>query len=227
MMFTIENLISDARLALQSKAYFSSLLLTFSIISACANAEYPDEWFTKNANSDKYLQTHFKKYFKTGTYQCPSHDKERFQMWVDDWENNHNCDNSLKSEMKDYILFCEENRQTPCGPLPRINGELLYQLRCALFHNGTSNIAFDNQNKISDQGNSAISPDMFILTLDSDNLEYSDLTVASSVNSLGKSSISINIGGLINHYLYLAELYCKKNPNKVFQTIRVQDNKNS
>ena len=52
----IDDLIKDAKIALEAGAYFSSLMLTFALVSECAKIEYPDDWFEKNAEKDEYLK---------------------------------------------------------------------------------------------------------------------------------------------------------------------------
>lgn len=86
--YDINDLIKDAKLALKSGAYFSALSLSFALVSECANIKYPNAWFDKNANKDKYLKEHFSyKYNNEGKYDTKkykNHDKERFIMWIDD-----------------------------------------------------------------------------------------------------------------------------------------------
>ena len=113
--YTILDLIDDAKTALQSGAYLSAMTLTFAIISECANIEYPDEWFNANAESDKYLQEKFPNYYNNGRYYNKNHDRERFQMWIDDWENDHNCDESLKSEMNNYAKKTKKTEKHGMG----------------------------------------------------------------------------------------------------------------
>lgn len=225
-LFTIKNLISDVKIALQSGAYFSALSLTFAIISECANVEYPDEWFEKNADTDVYLREYFPNHYnKNGKYNCSNHDRERFQMWIDDWENDHNCDEPLKSQMQNYVKQNKENRKSSNGLLPIENGELLYQLRCTLFHEASSDIEFLNSKKISDIGNSRISSENFVLILDNENLSDFHLRGSCGTCSSGKSSIKINVNGFICYYLSLVELYIERNKNKTFNTIKIQDNR--
>lgn len=225
-IFTINNLISDVKTALQSGAYFSALSLTFAIISECANVEYPDKWFEKNADTDTYLREHFPNHYnKNGKYNCSNHDRERFQMWIDDWENDHNCDEPLKLQMKDYVKWNEENRKSSNGLLPKENGELLYQLRCMLFHEASSDIEFYNSKKISDIGNSKISSELFVLVLEDNNPLNLHSRGSYSTSSAGNSSMVINVNGLIYHYLSLVESYIKSNKDKKFSTIRIQDNR--
>lgn len=224
-VFTIKDLILDARKALKSEAYFSALSLTFAIISECANVEYPDEWFNKNACTDKYLQENFPTHYKDGKYNCSNHDKERFQMWIDDWENDHNCNESLESQMKEYAKSKKEFRKTENGLLPIENGELLYQLRCVLFHEASNNIEFNNPQKISDCGNSKISSSNFVLTLDSYNqIKFYPQYTCSTDLSNG-TSMNINVNGLIYYYLDLAEKYINDNKDKIFSKITINDNR--
>ena len=223
--YTILDLIDDAKTALQSGAYLSAMTLTFAIISQCANIEYPDEWFNANAESDKYLQEKFPNYYNNGRYYNKNHDRERFQMWIDDWENDHNCDESLKSEMNNYAKKNEENRETRYGLMPEENGELLYQLRCSILHEASIDIDFRNQKKISDNGNAAIVPDLFTLVFDVNNELNIYARGAYGISSEGKSSMSINVNGFVYHYLYLAELYYQTHQNKKFSVIKITDNR--
>lgn len=232
--FSIDDLISDAKLALNSGAYFSALALTLAIISACAKAKYPDEWFEKYADKDKYLQEHFPTYFKNGKYSQKQHDKERFQMWIDDWENGHNCDGMAEQQMEDYARCAEEDRKCMDDKgnltdkkMPIENGELIYQLRCAILHSASSEIEFQDPKKISDEGNSKVLPQNFTLTLDKNNQFDFYPRGGSSVSSYNGSSIDINVNGFVCHYLKLAELYAKNNKDKFSSAIRIQDNRNS
>lgn len=221
-MFTIKDLISDAKTALEAGSYFSALSLTFAIIAECANIAYPDEWFDKNADTDEYLQKKFPSHYnKNGKYNCQNHDRERFQMWVDDWENDHNCDESLKSQMKEYTERINEERKTENGSLPITDGELLYQLRCSLFHNASSDIEFSNSNKISDECNSKILQENFALILDDCNLSNG----VYSVDSSGEMSMRPSVNYIISHYLNLVELFVENNRDKSFPTIKVNDNR--
>ena len=223
-VFTIKDLISDARTALEAGSYFSALSLTFAIIAECANIAYPDEWFDKNADTDEYLQKKFPSHYnKNGKYNCQNHDRERFQMWIDDWENDHSCDKSLKSQMKEYAEKNEEERKTENGSLPIIDGELLYQLRCSLFHNASSDIEFSNSKKISDECNSKILQENFVLILDNCNLSNG----VYSVDSSGEMSMSPSVNYIISHYLNLVELFIENNRDKSFPTIKVHDNRKS
>lgn len=223
--YTILDLIEDAKTALQAEAYLSAMALTFAIISECANIEYPDEWFDANAENDKYLKENFPNHYKNGKYFNKNHDKERFQMWIDDWENDHNCDESLKSEMNEYMRKNEENRETRFGLMPEENGELLYQLRCSILHEASIDIEFCNQKKISDEGNAAIVPNLFTLVFDANNELNVHARGAYSTSSDGKSSMSINVNGFVYHYLYLAELYHQRCQDKKFSVIKITDNR--
>lgn len=218
-------LIEDAKTALQAEAYLSAMALTFAIISECANIEYPDEWFDANAENDKYLKENFPNHYKNGKYFNKNHDKERFQMWIDDWENDHNCDESLKSEMNEYVRKNEENRETRFGLMPEENGELLYQLRCSILHEASIDIEFCNQKKISDEGNAAIVPNLFTLVFDANNELNVHARGAYGTSSDGKSSMSINVNGFVYHYLYLAELYHQRCQDKKFSVIKITDNR--
>lgn len=214
LKYTIKELINDARTALKAEAYFSALSLTFSIISECAKIEYSDKWFSENADTDEYLRANFPSHYKNGKYNCPSHDKERFQMWIDDWENGHNCDIKIKEQMEEFAKKNEENRYTDNGLLPFVNGELLYQLRCVLFHEGSANIEFENIKKISDEGNLAISQNNFVLAIEKNN-EFNLYTKSiCSKDATGKASLEININSLVIHYLNLAERYFQDIENK-------------
>ena len=225
-IFTINDLISDAKLALESNAHFSALSLMFAIISECANVEYPDEWFNKYAENDEYLQKHFPSHYQNGKYNCNNHDRERFQMWIDDWENTHNCnDETLKQQMQEYKEWKDIQRISSNGLMPRENGELLYQLRCTLFHEASDNIEFHNYKKISDEGNRKISSDGFTLTLDAKNPMNIHSRGFYTTSSTGLSTMNINVNGLIYHYLALAELYVERNKNKKFNNIKVYDHR--
>lgn len=223
-VFTINNLISDAKLALQSGAYFSALSLTFAIISECANIEYPDRWFNDNAEGDEYLQHHFPSHYKNGKYCCKNHDRERFQMWIDDCENDHNCDEAIKPQMKNLNDKIEKSRETPNGIMPILNGELVYQLRCTILHEGSDNIEFQNPQKISDIGNSKVSLQMFALILDKDNPAHIYMDRYGTLSS-GQASIDINVKGFIYKYLYIAEMYYERNKDQNFNTITIIDNR--
>lgn len=230
--YDINDLIKDAKLALKSEAYFSALSLSFALVSECANIKYPNEWFDKNANEDKYLKEHFSyKYNNKGKYDTKkykNHDKERFTMWIDDWNNSHNCNAEIKEQMEEYEQQrclhrkCCDNKLI----LPELNGELLYQLRCAIFHQGSSHIEFNNKNKISDEGNKQITNGNFILMLDDDNPFYKLPYVISETDMIS-SKIKIGVNKLVLQLLRLVELYYNENLNKKFNTIHILDNRSN
>lgn len=47
--YDITDLIKEVKSSLKYNNHFSALILTSMLISECANIEYPDEWFEKNA----------------------------------------------------------------------------------------------------------------------------------------------------------------------------------
>lgn len=220
----ILDLIDDAKAALKAESYFSALALTFALVSACANKEYPDNWFKENADNDWYLKEHFSNYYSSGFYKGPpSHDKERFIMWIDDWENHHVCDDTLKDDMIKYEQQMQTHRQSNYGLTPEINGELLYQLRCSLFHNASDEIDFNNHKKITDHGNQKLVRGTFGLSLDPYNPLHIHIDYCSGISSTS-SSLNININALIYKLLHYVQLYYSRNISK-FETITVYDNR--
>lgn len=223
--FSFKELILDAKKALEAEAYFSAMSLTFAIISACANVEYPDDWFKLNAEHDDYLIKNFPSHYKNGKYIYSNHDKERFQMWVDDWENSHNCEESIKEQMEEYKNAKDNERRSDNGIFPEINGELLYQLRCVFFHEASSEIEFNNPAKIADEGNKKIDPKKFTLTIVKNNSFDLYANNSSSLDSSGAATLDINVNAFICHYLRLAEKYFnKKQEEAKFHTITINDN---
>ena len=82
----IPELINDANQALNAGAVFSAFTMALSLVATCSVVEYPDEWFQENAENDPYIQLHFP---KCNPSAKNNHDRERFEMWYDDWRNNH------------------------------------------------------------------------------------------------------------------------------------------
>ena len=196
----ILDLKNDAERALSIHSYFSALSLSFALVSECANKCYPDDWFVKYADSCIYLKEHFPNYFKKGKYKNKNHDKERFIMWIDGLQKT---DREYEDEEKKGF--------------PVINGELLYQFRCCLLHEGSANIDF--KGKISDSNNQNIR--RFII--------YDNSTLKNVygtgifINSNGNRIIEVNISGLVNFLLHLVEVYYKKNKGKNFNEIIFED----
>ena len=223
--YTVKNLIDDVKIALKAGAHFSALALSFTLVSECSKVEYPDEWFDKYAESDEYMCKQFPSYYKDGKYiKKKNHDKERFIMWIDDWDNAHNCDESIKVQMKAHELNLLKNRQTEFGLSPYINGELLYQLRCHIFHEASNAIDFQSQ-LISDEGNKKISSDSFTLSIDNNNAFDIHITQISTTSSEDKSTLEINVNGLVYHILDLVELYYERKNGIGFNTIHIRDNR--
>lgn len=219
--YTVKNLIEDARIALKSEAYFSALALTFALVAECSNIEYPDSWFKENADKDEYLQRKFPDYYEDGKYKGPrTHDKERFIMWIDDQENAHNCEDAIKEQMEEYEKSILKCRQLNGILTPHIDGEFLYQLRCNLLHEASSDIDF--RKKITDSGNKRIRPDMFTLVLDK-YTSFGTYIVASSSTSSNFASFSISVTAIIDNLLRAVENYYDYKGNKEFKEIRVSD----
>lgn len=199
----IDDLIKDAKIALEAGAYFSSLMLTFALVSECAKIEYSDDWFEKNAETDEYLKEHFPRNYKNGKYNNKNHDKERFVMWIDDWSNSHNSSDKLEEDMIEYENKMEDLRNFNGTKMPWLNGELLYQLRCNLFHEGSVNIEFSNEKKITDNGNAHIINKNFIFTLHSNNklnIYFHNSFVRKDDSFVEREAgMNINLNGLIHH----------------------------
>ena len=222
----IPELIEDAKRALRANALFSALSLSLSLAAECSKFKYPDEWFEEKADNDPYLMKQFPNYFdENGIYlhkKSKNHDKERFMMWFDDWNNSHNCSNDIKQEMIDFEEKNEEHRRNKDGSIsPDINGEILYQIRCKLFHEGTN--AIDFQNKIMDIGNHNIGDFNYVLTDASK--PFLGIYGHSSSSSIqpGSSSMNIYLPELVNGLCYYVELYYSKNAPKSFNKIQVID----
>lgn len=216
--YDITDLIQEVKSSLKYNNHFSALILTFMLISECVNIEYPNKWFEKNAEDDEYLKKHFPKHYtNNGKYICKNHDKERFQMWVDDWENFHNYKKEIGEEEKKYLEHQKSHRKTEHGILPIVNGELLYQLRSSLVHTGSKDIDFNF--KITDNGNKHLSNNKFILIIEEDS-PYTIYVRSASIDSYNDCSLYINITELIKHYIYLIEKYIEKNKDKKFNIIK-------
>ena len=96
--YSVNELIEDVNKALNAKAYFSALTLTFSLIAECSKIEFPNE----------------------------KKDSEKFIKWVDEHVQS----------LQPYFEFDESEMSN----IPRVNGNLLYKLRCSIFHECSSDI---------------------------------------------------------------------------------------
>ena len=54
------------------------------------------------------------------------------------------CDENIKDNMVNYEKQCKNSRKTVNGMLPKLDGELLYKIRCSVLHAMSSNIDFKN-----------------------------------------------------------------------------------
>lgn len=209
---SVSTLIADAERALKGGAYFSALSLTFSLVSFAANVRYPDTWFTDHADHDEYMLRAFPKYFTAdGSYKrkkSKGHDKERFVMWYDDWSNDHNCDPALKDDIQVYHRKLEEKRKVGTAEMPELDGELLYQIRCCLFHESSNNVQFF---RLSDAGNQHVSDFMFLISPYS--LVKTGPMIMKSVSSDTSDyknydgSLIIDVQLLVRHLLHLVKQF--------------------
>ncbi len=224
MCFSVKDLIKDAKKALESGAYFSALTLTFALVSECANVKYPDEWFEKNANADSYMRNQFPEYYKSGKYDShKNHDRERFIMWYDDWYNAHNCCEAERKQREELERVLKEHAQLGSVPAPHLNGELLYQLRCTIFHEASSGIKFNAPKKISDEGNGRLTSDGFILSLEKYNENENYGLMGGSAGENSPSVMNISLNGLICHLLYYVGIFYNRTDDNRFNTILIHD----
>lgn len=149
-------------------------------------------------------------------------------MWIDDWSNSHNCkDAKLAEDMREYEKQMENMRKLSDKEMPCINGELLYQLRCNLFHEGSINIEFSDEKKITDNGNSRIQNKNFVLKIDNGNkfdIHLHDFFIRKD-NDREESGMNSNINGLIYSLLSMVEKYYNDHDNTLFNTIKVFDSR--
>ncbi len=203
---SIDNLVKDAKMALKSGALFSALALTFSLVAECAYIKYPDKWFEENADTDVYMKKLFPYNFSgKGKYVGKNHDKERFIMWYEDWYNAHNCKESERKAKEELEQILQEHIELGSVPTPHMNGELLYQLRCTLFHEASSQIDFSIKKKISDKGNSRIASNGFILTLEKNKPNENYGLACGVAGEDAPSIMNISVNGLVCHLLNFVE----------------------
>ena len=215
----INNLIDDAKLALENGAFFSALTLSFALVSECANIAYPDEWFSKYADNNEYMKKQFSYHFRNGKYaNNGNHDKERFIMWIDRWK--------IPTEFGEGETILKKYRESRAFPSPELNGELIYQLRCNLIHEGSSDIAFSDDKKISHKGNSKIASDKFALAIENEKKQSGRLVFCGHACENSDSGIVISVNGLIFFLLGYVELFYKTIGVEEFKKIPVYDYRN-
>ncbi len=230
MEISIPQLIDDAKRALKSNAIFSALALTLSLVAECSEIEYPDRWFSannsENPNNNEYMKDKFfYNYNLHGQYIAANrgHDRERFTMWIDDFYNNNNCDDSIKEAMEEYMEVSKDARQTEFGELPTLeSGELWYQIRCKLFHTGSNDINFS---RLNDEGNKKVKEFIYIIN----SLNEFDTGGASvySIDNQQNSEMHIDIVTEISMLLNFVTIYYNKNKDtKTFNNIKIKDFEN-
>lgn len=206
----ISVLADEAEKTLDNHCYFAALALSFALVSRCAAIKYPDEWFDENAQNDEYLQTHFPWMYRNGTYSNRrSHDTERFCMWWDDWSSSHSLpDGELKDHMvefeQSYAEFRdngEDENGNKLPPIPTLDGELLYRIRCAFVHDATNIFDFD---KLHDAGNKTIGSFRFVI--DKLNPYHTGSTCSGCGPTCNEFHVSVQ--GLVGEMLHHVRKYC-------------------
>lgn len=185
-LISIPCLLEDIERALQANAQFSALAMTLALVAECAEVQYPE--------------------IKS--------DGEKFATWYDDWFNSHNCDESIKEKMDEYAQKREERRHTEYGKLPQLNGELLYKLRCKLFHEASTDVEFY---KLKDDGNKDITNFSFAIGIGG---------MSSGICDKSEKDVSmrIDIPWLVEDLTHLIRLFYERNKDKIFHEISVVDN---
>lgn len=143
---------------------------------------------------------------KNGEFES---NEKAYSSWYDSWFSSNKCDvDFYKNSRK--LSYCK-------GSVPRLNGVLLYKMRCSILHAMSSDIDFK---KIGDDANRHI--EEFDFKLSTPN-EYSCEISISSSSKDKYNTLSIDVCGLVNHLLYLVELYYNQNINEQFSFISVCD----
>lgn len=179
----VPELMDDIRRALDAKALFSALALSFALVDECAKIEYSD--------------------IKS--------QRKRFEKWA-----------------KEYLTTEKsvEDRTTDFGEvLPVFDEEEIYQLRCCILHEASSDIDFNDEEKITDEENRKV---LFTLILDNTCISCNSF----SVNSDGKKTIDVEVSGFVNLILHCVEVFYKrkististtKEKDEIFNKIKVID----
>ena len=195
---SIPELVADARRALEANAQFSALSVTLGIVDECATVEWEK---------------------RTGKKPQLKENQKSFAQWVDMWESAENCDENIKNNMVSYEKQCKNSRKTDNGMLPKLNGELLYKIRCSILHAMSSNIDFKNIG-LSDDANRHIEEFLFITSKPIKGMMGDALT---SCDKNKHNTLCIDVQQLTEKLLYLIEVYYKKADSKRFNTISLYD----
>ena len=182
-IITIQDLMDDIKRALDAKALFSALALSFALVDECAKIEYSGE----------------------------KSQRKRFEKWAAEY---------LTTEKS------VEDRKTDFGKvLPSFDGEVIYQLRCCILHEASSDIDFENDKKITDKENKGV---LFTLILDDTCISCNSF----SVDSNDKKTIDVEVSGFVNLILHCVEVFYKrklstvsttKEKDEIFNKIKVID----
>ena len=135
-------------------------------------------------------------------YPNNNNDRHKFKTWFDKY-------------ITDTLTYGDENCQ-----YGEINGELIYQLRCSLFHEASINIDFKNDNKITHEVNKNLTNQTFTLVLNN----YTPAGMWSIGIVSNYPSIEINVCDFINYCLRFIEVYYNNNKEK-FKNFTVYDNR--
>lgn len=110
-------------------------------------------------------------------------------------------------------------RRTNNGTLPRLDGKLLYKVRCALLHAMSLNIEFADCG-LPDDANRNIRDFTPMLSAPT---EWGIGGEASSCCKEKHNTLHIDIAGLASELLYFVELYYKRNEKNLFNSVLAYD----
>lgn len=201
------ELIEDVKLAMKADAWFSALSLTFALIDKCSTIEYPE---VANTNM--------------GT--------NRFSKWVDTYINTRD-DIGWKFRPNKNGKMVKKTSHIKIGNgkeydrnEPYMDGELLYQLRCALLHGCSNNI--DSVKINHNAANKKLISNNkynFKYQISTQYIEMGWSNIQSSVDCFDNYYMTIPIDGLIWPILLAVKDFYELNKEK-FNSITIIDYKN-
>ena len=195
----ILDLIEDIKRAMKADAWFSALSLTFALVSKCGKVQYN--------NSDSY----------------------NFIHWVDDyitkdnsvcWEKRPNKNGKMTKKVSHQVRNYNNSKQELDISEPYMNGELLYQLRCALLHGASDNVKFNELSHC--KPNTNIKSYNFHYQISTQYIEMGWSNIQSSVDCYDNYSMTVPIDGLIWPIILSVEEYYNNNQDK-FNKITIID----